>query len=88
MEMIGGLVIGLGCLIALIGWIWLVIIGFQKGGALWGILIFLFTWLAGLVFCIMNKTGWLPLAMMIIGGILAGFGAIPIAMKAMENMPR
>ena len=86
--MIGGLFMGLGSLIALIGWIWLIIIGFQKGGALWGILIFLFSWLAGIVFCVMNKTGWTQLAMMIIGGLLAVVGAVPMVIKVIENMPR
>lgn len=88
MEILGGAVMTVGGLISLIGWIWLVVIGFQKGGALWGILIFFFSWLAGLVFCIMNKTGWMQLAMMIIGGIIAGVGMVPLMMKAMENMPR
>ncbi len=86
MEIIGGLALGLGLLIAVIGWIWLIVLGFQKGGALWGILIILFSWLAGLVFCIMNKTGWIPLILMVVGGIISGIGAIPVAIKIMENM--
>ncbi len=86
MELIGFGVIGIGSLIALIGWIWLIIIGFQKGGALWGILIFFFSWIAGLIFCFMNKTGWLPLVMMIIGSILAGIGSVPIVMNAIGQM--
>lgn len=88
MGIVGMGVIGIGTLIALVGWIWLVVIGFQKGGALWGILIFFFSWLAGLIFCIMNKTGWVPLALMIVGGIISGIGAVPVMMKMMENMPR
>lgn len=88
METVGFGAMGIGSLIALIGWIWLVIIGFQKGGALWGILIFLFSWIAGLIFCIMNKTGWLPLALMIVGSIISGIGAVPVMLKMMENMPR
>ena len=83
----GGIVMGLGGLIALIGWIWLIVVGFKEGGALWGILIFFFSWIAGLVFCIMNKTGWIPLVMMIIGGFIAGAGMIPLVMEAMKNMP-
>lgn len=33
MELIGFGAMGLGSLIALVGWIWLIVIGFQKGGA-------------------------------------------------------
>ena len=88
MELIGFGAMGLGGLLAFIGWIWLLVVGFQKGGALWGILIFFFNWLAGLIFCIIHKTGWIPLILMILGGIISGIGAVPIMMKAMENMPR
>lgn len=88
MEFIGFGIMGIGGLITLIGYIWLIVIGFQKGGALWGILIFLFSWIAGLIFCIMHKTGWIPLVLMIVGGIISGIGMVPIMMKAMENMPR
>lgn len=88
MEIIGFGIIGIGSLITLIGYIWLIVIGFQKGGALWGILIFFFSWIAGLIFCIMHKTGWIPLVLMIVGGIISGIGVVPIMMKAMETMPR
>lgn len=87
MEVISGLGLGLGGLICLIGWIWLIVLGFQKGGALWGILIFFFSWIAGIVFCIMYKTGWVPLVMMIIGAVLAGVGMVPMILKAVEQMP-
>lgn len=87
MEIIGLGVVGLGGLIACIGWIWLLIVGFKQGGVLWGILIFFFSGLAGLIFCIMYKTGWLPWLMLVIGGVLAGFGVIPMIMGQMQNMP-
>ncbi len=87
MELIGGLVMGLGGLICVVGWIWLIVLGFQQGGALWGILIFFFSWIAGIVFCIMHKTGWVPLVMMIVGGVLAGVGMIPMVLSAIEQMP-
>lgn len=86
--MIGGLALGFGGLLAFIGWIWLVVLGFKQGGALWGILIILFSWMAGLVFCIMHKTGWVPLILMIVGGVIAGVGMVPMIMSAMENMPK
>ncbi len=80
MEIVGLIVIGLGGLIAFIGWVWLLIIGFKQGGVLWGILIFFFSCLAGLIFCIMYKTGWLPWLMLVIGGVLASFGVISMIM--------
>lgn len=88
MEIIGILGFGLGGLIAFIGWVWLIVLGFKQGGALWGILIILFSWLAGIVFCIMHKTGWIPLIMMILGGIIAGIGMVPMVMVQLDNMPK
>ena len=57
-----------------IGWVWLAITAFQKGGVVWGILIILFHSLAGLVFCIVKKTGWLPYAVLLVGMILTVIG--------------
>jgi hypothetical protein len=94
MEILGIGAMGVGMLIALIGWIWLIVIGFQKGGALWGILNILCQPITGLIFCIMHKTGWLQLALIIIGNIIAGVGMIPLmpayikALEQMQNMPR
>ncbi len=88
MEILGFGIISLGSLIALIGYIWLIVVGFQRGGALWGILIIFFSWIAGLIFCIVKKTGWTPLILMILGGVISGIGAVPLMIKAMENLPR
>jgi hypothetical protein len=88
MEILGFGLVGVGALIALIGWIWLLVLGFQNGGALWGIIIFLFSGIGGLVFCIVYKKGWAAFAMLLLGGFMSGIGAIPIALKAMENMPK
>lgn len=88
MEIIGFGAIAIGSLIALIGWIWLIVLGFRHGGALWGILIIFFSWLAGLIFCFMHKTGWLPLVLMIVGGIISGIGVVPLVLRMMESMPR
>jgi len=74
-----------GALLFLVGWIWLIVIGFKQGGALWGILIFLFNWIPGLIFAIMKKVGWLQLGLMIVGIILivaGGGGSFSIG-----NMP-
>jgi hypothetical protein len=40
--------------------IWLVILGFKRSGLLWAVLIAFFSLIAGLVFCLTKKEGWLP----------------------------
>lgn len=88
-QIVGGLASLIGGLLALIGWIWLIVIGFKQGGTLWGILIIFFSAFAGIIFCIINKTGWLQLAMMVIGFIIAGVGLIsiiPMLTKMLESM--
>jgi hypothetical protein len=88
MEVVGYGAMGLGGLIAFIGWVWLIVVGFKEGGAVWGILIFFFSVIAGLIFCIMKKTGWIPLVLMIVGGVISGIGMVPVMMKIVENMPK
>ena len=87
MEAIGGIVGGIGGLIALIGLVWLIILGFKKS-AVWGIFVILLNWLGGLIFCIVNKEGWLQLAMMTVGAILAGVGVVPTIMNLMQQMSK
>jgi hypothetical protein len=86
MEILGFGAIGIGMLIALIGWIWLIVLGFQNGGALWGILNIFFQPITGIIFCIMHKTGWAALALLIIGNIIAAGGVVPVMMSNMNNM--
>lgn len=71
-----------------IGWVWLIITGFQKGGIVWGIAIILFGWLGGLVFCIVKKTGWIAFAVMFVGMIAAAAGLSPVILKQLENFPK
>ena len=85
MQILGLGAMGIGILIALIGWIWLIVTGFKVGGALWGILNIFFQPITGIIFCIMHKTGWLPLALLIIGNVLAGIGMVP---TIMSNIPQ
>ncbi len=40
------------------------VVAFKAKGALWAVLIFFFSLLAGLIFCIMEKTGWMQWLMM------------------------
>jgi hypothetical protein len=79
-----GILAMLGWLVMVVGWIWLVVTAFKAGGALWGILNILFNPLAGLIFCIVKKTGWQPFIVMVIGCIIA-FGAGGAAF--MSNYP-
>lgn len=65
-----GMILALvGAAMLLIGWIWLVITGFTKGGILWGILTFFFSWIAGLIFYVTKKEGLTP-TLLILGGIV------------------
>jgi len=74
----------IGALIAFIGWIWLVVVAFKAGGALWGILNIFLQPVTGLIFCVVKKAGWTPFIVMIVGVVLAvGFGGI----DAFNNYP-
>ena len=88
MEILGLGAIGLGFLIALIGWVWLVVIGFKVGGALWGILNIFLQPITGIIFCIMHKTGWVALALMIVGIIIEMIGLVPLIMSNMDKFPQ
>lgn len=74
----------LGCILLLVGWIWLMVIAGKTAGVLWAVLIFFFSLLAGLIFCIMKKTGWMQWGMMLVGWLLVMFGG---GMAAMSSMP-
>jgi hypothetical protein len=69
-----GILAILGFILVLIGWIWLMVVAGKTSGALWAVLIFFFSWIAGLIFCITKKTGWLQWGMMIAGFILIVVG--------------
>jgi len=60
----------LGMLMLFVGWIWLIVVAYKSAGALWAVLIFFFSWIAGLIFCITKKEGWMQLGIMILGIIL------------------
>ena len=87
------MVFGLGGLLMLIGTIWLVIIAVQTGEttgekALWAIVNLICQPLGGIVFFIMKKQGMIPLILVIIGWLIAGFGYYSMAGNMMNNMPR
>lgn len=73
MEYVGGI----GALVFIVGWIWLIVTGFQVGGILWGILNIFFQPITGLVFVLVKKAGWTPFILMIVGLVLTvGFGGL------------
>lgn len=90
-ELLGIAAMGIGGLMCLVGWIWLIVLGFKHGGALWGILNILCQPITGIIFCIMHKTGWIPLALIIVGSIIQGVGMVPLMpsiIREMESMAR
>jgi len=50
-------------IILLISQIWLIVLALKRSGLLWAVLIFFFSLIAGLAFCITKKEGWLPWAL-------------------------
>ena len=74
----------LGGVLFLVGYIWIIVLGFKAGGALWGILNIFFEPLTGLIFCIVKKTGWLQWGLMVIGIVIMGAGG---ALSFAYNMP-
>ena len=47
-------------LLLLIGLPWLVYLGYRRGGVVWALLILFFSHIAGLVFCVVKREGWVP----------------------------
>ena len=71
----------LGLVLFLVGWIWLMVVAGKTSGALWAVLIFFFSLLAGLIFCIMKKTGWMQWGLAVVGWLLIVFGGGMSAMS-------
>ena len=67
-----GIVLSLGGILYVIGWIWLAVIAFQTHGVLWGIIVLLFGWVGGLIFCLVKGVGWTAFTLMIVGFVIAG----------------
>ena len=74
----------LGVVLLLVGWIWLIVIGYKSGGALWAVLIFFFSLIAGLIFCITKKEGWMQWAIMLVGWLIVMFGGGFSAISSMR----
>lgn len=73
----------IGLVLLLVGWIWLMVVAYKATGALWAVLIFFFQVLAGLIFCIMHRIGWMQWGLMVLGCLLIILGGGMAAMQAM-----
>lgn len=83
----------LGSLLLLAGAIWLIILSIQTGQtsgekAIWAIVNFLCQPIGGIAFFIMKKQGLIPMIMVIIGSIIAGYGNYSLMNDALNQMPR
>jgi hypothetical protein len=54
--------------------IWLIVLAYRRSGGLWAVLLVFFSLIAGLVFCITKKEGWLPWSL----NLLAWLGVIGV----------
>jgi len=72
----GMILVLIGGLLCFIGWIWLVVTAFTKAGALWGVLTFFFSWIAGLIMHFSKNVGLQPTLLMIGGSVLIVIGQI------------
>ena len=88
MEIIGMGAIGIGFLLTLIGWVLLIVAGFKVGGAVWGILNIFFQPITGIIFCVVHKTGWGGLILLIIGMIIQVGGVVPLMWNTLDKIPQ
>jgi len=78
----GILLIILGGVMAAVGYIWGIVAGAQKGGALWGFLNFLFPIIAPAIMAIQGKIKWWPTLLQVVGGILVVIGPVLFAFSS------
>lgn len=50
----------LAAILLVISQIWLIVLAYKRSGLLWAVVIAFFSLIAGLIFCIVKKEGWLP----------------------------
>ena len=70
------LLMWLGALVGLIGWLWLIVVAFKTSGALWGVINIFLQPFTGLIFCIVKKVGWSQFGLMLVGWIICIIGIV------------
>jgi hypothetical protein len=75
----------IGGLVYFVAWIWLIVVAFRSAGAVWGIINIFVQPITGVIFCVIKKTGWLQLGLMILGLVLLTVGFMPNAMRFIER---
>ncbi len=60
----------IGGILLLVGWIWNIVVSFKMGGTLWGVLNIFFQPIVGIISAFMQKTQWPPVGLMILGLVL------------------
>lgn len=73
----------LGGLLILVGWIWNIVVSFKMGGTLWGVLNIFFQPIMGIISAAMGKTQWLPVGLIVLGVILYLVGGGMASMTSM-----
>jgi hypothetical protein len=64
-------------ILLIISQVWLVILAYKRGGGLWAVVMFFFSLIGGLVFCLKKKEGWVPFSL----NLIAWLGAVGIYLK-------
>lgn len=64
-------------LLLIVSQVWLVVLAYKRGGAVWAVMMTFFSLIVGLVFCLTKKEGWLPLFL----NFLAWIGAIGLSLR-------
>lgn len=71
----------LGGILMLVGWIWNIVVSFKTGGTLWGVLNIFLQPIVGIISAFMGKTQWAPVGVMILGMVLYFVGGGMAAMS-------
>jgi hypothetical protein len=64
------ILLAIGGILMLVGWIWNIVTSFKTGGTLWGVLNIFLQPIIGIISAIMGKTQWTPVGVMILGMVL------------------
>ena len=77
---------GIGGLLSLVGAIWIIVIAFQNGDIVWGVLA-IFCGIVGLIYALQHmEQAKIPLILMIVGIVLSIVGQVMGGMAMVEGM--